>query len=545
LLDGTGTGQVITDYEFTAPSGVASMAVQSGDAAQAVPVLSKYASGTATFKAYTKSEADDRFEPIGGGGKTSVKKYGLRWEIANDDDLGSRYFDAVGLSASIGVGSGSGQSDFDNIYPWSEMKRCNIKQNANGAKIVTFEGETGFALDGSNGDVFVRIPKFYYEHYSDDGFEYVTISSEGDKLHPAFVENGVVLDEIFVGAFEGHISNNKLRSVGNVIPTSNETGGTFLSAATANGTGYTLYDMRTSNALWALMAVEFGCRNSNRIIGYGYADFFQAVNSQWGVVSDSSATQTNVFSVAKSVPQARLDYMPVGSNIVICKGTMYNCIAFAKLVERTSDSEHWYLRFDGDPVNLDTTCFVGSAACTTNFCETAPAGAMTYHTGRANWINGSNTKNPIRYRWIENVVGSLWSIFPDITFNDLQMYQCADITKYNIGAIDNGYVPIGDLLPQQDSNGTKADVTGSNFWVTKMFNPYFGKGVTFGKEWNTSLTSDKAFGAYYYLMTGRKIVANGGGFDHLFRCNMLTNRAWLNTNDVWYLYGSRLLYKNI
>ena len=538
LLDGTGTGVVIANYEFTIPVGVASMAVQSNDAEQAIPILYVYEEEK-EFVGYTKTEVDEKISTI-----PKPKKYGVKWEISNPDDLGQRCFDAIGLTASIGIGSTNGQSDFDNVYPWSEIRRCNIKQNANGAKIITYEGESGFALDGSNGDVFVRIPKFYYERYRKDGYEYRVISASGVNPHPVFVEGNKVLDEIFVGAFEGGISSSKLRSIGGVIPSSNETAQTFLDAARANGDGYTIYDMRTVNAVWTLMAVEFGCRNTNQIIGYGFADFLQPAEGTYSVECDTAGT-TNTFSASKSIPAARIALMPVGSNCTICKESQFNVIASRRITEITSDANHWYISFDGDPIELDATCFIGAAGCTTNFCETAPSGALTWHTGRANWISGSNTKNPVRYRWMENLVGSLWHLLPDVIFKDLQMYVCNDIARYAIDATSSEYTPIGDLLLEQTSNGDRSDVPDANYWITDLNDFSFGKSYDFGKTWDMSLLSTQAFGAFYYLGSGTKIIANGGGFDHLYRCNMLTQRAWIRPSDKWYLYGARLLYKHL
>lgn len=539
LLDGTGTGTLITDYVFTIPVGVASMAVQSGDKVQAVPQLSLEVTER-EFVGYTKSEINGMVAGV-------PKKYGFRYSLTDPDDLGERVFDAVGLNATIGVGSTNGASDFDSIYPWSEMKRCNINKNANGAEVVTFEGETGFALDGSNGDVFVRIPKFRYTRYKSNGYEYHVISESEGNVHPDFVENGAELDEIFVGAFEAYSDGAKLHSYGGVIPSSNMLGSEFLSLAKANGNRYTLYDMRSMSAIWVLMAVEYGCRNTNQIIGYGFADFVQPVSGTYGIDYDGEATTTNVFTCPASLPALRMASLLVGSNVNICNGSQANVIASRKLTARTSDSSHYYLTFDGDPVALDSTCFIGSAACTTNFCETVDTGALSWHTGRANWVSGSTTKNPVRYRWIENIVGSLWHIFPDIIFNDLQMYVCNDMSKYNLSELDPNYIAIGNLMTMQNDNGNKSDITDANYWIDELTNDYFAKtNVLYGKTWDKSLVSTKAFGAYYYLNTGLRLVTNGGGFDHLYRCNMLTNRAWSNlTSDKWYLYGARLLYKHI
>ena len=72
-----------------------------------------------------------------------------------------------------------------------------------------------------------------------------------------------------------------LRSVANVIPTSNITAQQFLDAAQKRGPQYTLYDMRTVDMLFSLIAVEFGCRNTNTIFGYGIADYQQPIEKEW------------------------------------------------------------------------------------------------------------------------------------------------------------------------------------------------------------------------------------------------------------------------
>lgn len=536
-LDGTGVDQTVTDYEFTIPSGVASIAVQNADFRKAL-TLEKH-SIEYSFAAYTKSETDQKIQL----NKSSIK-YGLRWDIDDPDDLGERCFGAVGLSASIGIGSTNGSSDFDNIYPWSEMKRCNIKVNANGAKIVTFEGETGFALDGTNGDVFVRIPKFYIEKYQKDGYEYRTISATGAIVHPLFIENGEELDEVFISAFEGYVdSNDKLRSIGGVIPTSNITAQEFLTAAQSNGDNYSLYDMRCIDAVWTLLAVEFGCRNTNQVLGYGLADFEQPTNKERDLII-LAASNTNTVRTIKAT--AMLKYlMPVGSNITICDTDQTNILTQAKITACVDGDTYTDWTFDGDPINVTTSCYIGSAAFNTNWCENAPSGALSWHTGRNNWITSSNTQNAVRYRWIENVVGNLWHFLPDITFNNLQMYICKNMRDYVMHKYTSPYNPVSALFTQQSDNGNKGDVTNANYWIDSLNQDPFAKGVLFGRTYDKSLVSTKAFGGYYYLNSGTVIISNGGGFDHLYRCNMLTQRAWQTDDIRWYLYGARMMYKNI
>lgn len=543
-----GSGNAV-DREYIVPNGVTKIAICSYNTTS--PSLKKVTSSR-VFKAYSKEESDERYAPISSQG---IKKYGVKWSITDAEDLGTRCFDAVGLSAEIAIGSTGGHSDFDSIYPWSEMKRCNIVVNANGAKIVTFEGETGFALDGSNGNVFVRIPKFYSERYTENGEEYIVISSVGNTVHPAFIEDGKELNEIFVAAFEGRIIDGKLSSRSGVIPSNNETGKTFLDAAKANGVQYTLYDMRAVDALWRLMAVEYGCRNSNRILGWGYSDYQQPIDKPAYRVS-VAASNTNIVTLGLPIDDTErkrsLARFAPGSTITICDGSQFVIVAqrVVTAVSQPTVNDNLVITFDGVGLDVTTNMWVGSAPCVTNRCETIDSTyRLAWHTGRTSYNPGTyinpETFNPCRYRWVENIIGSVWHFLPDISFNDGQMYVCQNMKEYVMHKITAPYIPIGDILPINADNGNKSDVANANYWITKLMNDIFARGVNFGTAYNKALTSTKAFGAYYYLYNTRVCIVNGGGFDHLWRSNILTNRAWVNSSDKWYLYGGRLMFKNI
>ena len=499
------------------------------------------------------------------GLQSGVVKYGVKWSVSDFSDLGTRIFDSIGKTATIGVGNTNGSSSFDSIFPWAGMKRCNINTNANGAKIVTFEGETGFALDGSNGDVFVRIPKFKTDHYTENGYEYVVIGA--GYVHPAFIEDGVELDEIFVGAFEAAKVSDALYSKAGVIPANNMTGSEFLAAAKERGSNYTLADMRSVDAIWRLMVVEFGCRNSNQVLGYGYSDFCQPSEtySSGILYATVAASQSNTITIGKpssnSFRLQLLTRLGAGNNITICNGNQTTIVAQRKITAVTcaSTADNIVITFDGSPVDITTAMFVGNAASDTNFCETIGSSyKLNWHTGRTSrpTLSGSglaeNTTNPCRYRWIENPVGNVWQFLPDITFNDRQMYVCSSMKDYTFLKYTSPYVPIGPVLPLQSSNGNKNDVNTSqtpNYWIIRLLNPIFAKGNSFASAFDEthdgSITSAKSFGGYYYLNTGLKGVVNGGGFDHLYRCNMLTNRAQIASDDKWFLYGGRLMYKNL
>ena len=571
-----GTGNAV-DRPYTVPTGVTHIAVCSNSTT--APTLKKDVTVKAP-KFYNKTESDARY---------IVKDvYGVKWSTTDFDDLGTRILEAVGKTARIGIGNQNGASDFDNIYPWSEMKRCNINKNINGATIVTFEGEDGFELDGTNGDVFVRIPKFKYKRYVEDGYEYVVI---GDGVvHPAFIEDGIELDEIFIAAFEASKTGDpysdaegngdgKIYSKAGVIPANNITASSFLSMATAKGKGYSLYDNRCVDMLWCLMAVEFGCRNSNQILGWGYANYLQPDQTISSCRCTETATNTN--SITLGIPGSNskknewLDQLAIGNIICICEDAQTNIIAERRITNVTcaSASDNLVVEFDGNPIDVNAAITNGSTFVSGTFAGNGPiicgnceeigsTAALTWHTGRTNrtmlngWGANVATMNSCRYRWIENLVGNVWHFLPDITFYNLQMYRCNSMEKYEMHKHDGvDYIPIGALLPAQSSNGNKPDVNSvsyPNFWITSLLYDYFYKGIIFGKTFDEvhdeSITSTKGYGGYYYLYGGETapfIISNGGGYDHLWRCNMLTNRAWQSAANRWYLYGARLMFKNI
>lgn len=553
--EGSGSDEYLVDAEYTVPVGVKYVGVNSANSTS--PVIKRNEEVRVT-KFYTKTESDNKYATKG------VDKYGVRWSLTDFDDLGERCFKAVGLSATIGIGNTDGSSDFDSIYPWCEIKRCNIRINSNGARIVTFEGETGFALDGTNGDVFVRIPKFCADRYIEDGYEYVTIQKEGGKIHPAFIENGIILDEIYISAFEGYADNDILYSKGNVIPSNNIQPSNFLTYAKNKGLGYSLYDMRCVDALWSLMAVEYGNRNSAQILGHGYADLIQPDSVGYRNVT-VNASNTNTVTIGKPESNTRrlwvLTQMAAGNNITICDGAQTNIVAQRKVVSINcaSTSDNFVITFDGAPINITTNMFVGNAPCDCNYCETiGNSYKLNWHTGRADrpvlTTNTTASKtNPCRYRWIENPLGNLWHFLPDVSFNDRQMYVCRDLKEYVFFKTTPPYYPIGDILPLQDVLGNKNDNNTSQdpkCWLTKLFSYHLGKegncfGESFDQVHDGSIVSSNGYGGYYYLKNGNRIIANGGGFDHDLRTNVLTNRAWIGETDKWYLYGARLMYKNI
>ncbi len=455
---------------------------------------------------------------------TSNEEYGVRWSITDVNDLGQRCFAACGKEARIGIGSTDGYSDFDNIYPWSEMQRVTIA-----------------------GDVFVRIPKCSVERYIEDGYEYRVVSRNGRYTHPAFIEDGQELDEIYVSAFEGYVADSMLYSIPNVIPASNYTPKEFLAMAQRRGENYSLYDMRTVDLIFTLLAVEYGCRNSSTILGYGIAQYQQPIEREYNYTdvfySRESAQQVNTFRTKSRQKNKKIT---VGSNICICQGQQENILTFAKVIAISDSKNETAYTFDGPPIDVTTDCFIGSCGQDTNWCETCSA-PLSWHTGRADMHDNytATMRNPMRYRGIENIVGNVWHYLPDVTFVDHTAYVCTNMKDYSMHKHEPPYYPLQCAFPYNADNGQQVDTKRKNYWVTSLLYDSDYPFVAFGDDFDDNLLSSQAFGAYYYRREGVNIIANGGGFDHEFRCNILTNRAWIYPDKRWFLYGARLIYKPI
>lgn len=209
------------------------------------------------------------------------------------------------LAGAVGLSAGS---DFDKFAMYGGRKRCNVSDDGT---ITAYYGDANFAEDGSNGQVMVFQPAFYYkvvplklEKNTDSGIGYhlrkanYYVSSKpktGFKLHPAFYdENGNAINYILFSADEGsmfdvsakaYVNDNVdesityedgdlLCSVAGKKPISGLRQGLgtrpVLESMTNNrGSGWHLETIKATSANQLLMMVELGMMNSQTGIGQG------------------------------------------------------------------------------------------------------------------------------------------------------------------------------------------------------------------------------------------------------------------------------------
>ncbi len=198
-----------------------------------------------------------------------------------------------------------GGDDFDSINAFGGRRRCNLADNGT---VNAYCGEAGYKEDGSNGQVMVEQPKFYYKvvplktetvgsrvllrkarYYVSDE------AKTGFKLHPAFIMDSQELDKVYVSAFEAtsydvsastyitndaqtvDFSNDKIASIAGAKPMSglSQVGATragFRSISAKRGTGWSQGLVQTSTMSELLMLIEYATFNMQAAIGRGDVD---------------------------------------------------------------------------------------------------------------------------------------------------------------------------------------------------------------------------------------------------------------------------------
>ena len=172
----------------------------------------------------------------------------------------------------------------------SKFRRCLCKKTAEGEVTIAYlqndnsnyyEDGTPAKLDGTEGDVMVNLPEFYYKWGEVDENKFSYDLSEGDK--------GLTYKHVtrsLVGAYKGYVASNKLYSRSAVNPTGNRSANEFESYATARGQGYQCIDFQQHCVIAFMLYAKYGTRDVGDILGWGG----RVSGSSAGVTGSSNAT---------------------------------------------------------------------------------------------------------------------------------------------------------------------------------------------------------------------------------------------------------------
>ena len=361
-------------------------------------------------------------------------------------------------------------ADFDKFSMYGGRKRCNV---SDGGTINAYYGDEGYTEDGSNGQVMVYQPKFYYlvcpleydrqetgygYHLRKANYYISETQRAGFKLHPAFYDkNGNEVDYILMSAYEGCIydtsanaylkndeqvidaSKDKFSSIAGARPATgvsqNLTRPNIEQMAKNRGEGWHSLGIKTASMEQLLMIVEMGMMNLQTAIGQG------VVNLPWTTGSDTTSSYAGA----------------TGSTASLGNGT-------------------------------------GRATETT-----------TYEGGVAT-KNTADGKTSICYRGVENFWGNIWKFAYGINFycevgKPFLGYVCKDFNYAESKKTDN-YENIGFALPSENGYVSAMGYSTTYDW---LFLPSEVKG-------NSSLP----VGDYYYqnnTWDGYRIARLGGSWN--------------------------------
>lgn len=390
-------------------------------------------------------------------------------------------------------------ADFDKFSMYGGRKRCNV---SDGGTINAYYGDEGYTEDGSNGQVMMYQPKFYYlvcpleydrqetgygYHLRKANYYISETQRAGFKLHPAFYDkNGNEVDYILMSAYEGCIydtsANAYLKNDEQVMDASKDKFSSIAGARPATGVsqdltrpnieqmaknrgeGWHSLGIKTASMEQLLMIVEMGMMNLQTAIGQG------VVNLPWTTGSDTTSSYAGA----------------TGSTASLGNGT-------------------------------------GRATKTTTY----EGGKATEYT-----VDG---KTSICYRGVENFWGNIWKFAYGINFycevgKPFLGYVCKDFNYAESKKTDN-YENIGFALPSENGYVSAMGYSTKYDW---LFLPSEVKG-------NSSLP----VGDYYYqnnTWDGYRIARLGGSW---YGGSVAGGFCWSLYDGVGSRYrriGGRLVY---
>ena len=383
----------------------------------------------------------------------SVARYGVKFGgSANSGATVQRLYNAFGLTANVGTDTETATNDFDNIYPWSGRKRCCGYWDENGSFVVNaYEGEPGYTTDGSNGEVWVETPLFYYKHtYGDDGSEEIVITSHpigGFEPSPIHINaDGSLSQKAYTAAYPMAVVDNKPTSRSGVYtPIMSLNSG--MTNARLMGGKYTTTTTAEQYVKCLLMWVEFATRDiQTKMKGCSYLSYSK---DHTATVAEEAA---NRIIISKNYASSYV----VGQGIAIGTALGSTNVANNRTVTAIADYDdtNTAISFDGDPVNIAVGNIVFAIAWKTGSCDNVL-------TSSGSPVSNTSGKYTCIYRGEETPFGNAFEWISDVLFKregsgttedpySYDIYFLKDPTQYSNGTITNNYTKLNFKLPTAD-----------------------------------------------------------------------------------------------
>ena len=223
-------------------------------------------------------------------------------EVGLDIDYQNKICTRMQKAVNLEMGN-----DFNQFVMYGGRRRCNV---ADDGTINAFYGDNNYTEDGSNGQVMIYQPKFYYQRaplkLNDKIVRHETlilssVKKSGFKIHPLFdAGNNEEYDYVLLSAYEGTLNNNILSSIVGAQPMSNVTIANAELYARARGDGWHIMNMAAVSANQMLEIVEFGQMNGQQALEAGISELAYTSNKNSSAITGSTSTLGNTTGHAET-----------------------------------------------------------------------------------------------------------------------------------------------------------------------------------------------------------------------------------------------------
>lgn len=436
--------------------------------------------------------------------QSKVELLAARRKVGASSNTWERVGDAVGMICKAAVGNGTVQNDMMSHYPFSEMRPCNLAEDAT---VNAYLGDADFQWDGSNGDVMLEVPLTYTGRWFEtdaDGvkWEYRGISSGPiGHLHLDHMftdgQDRRISEKVYLPIFPGSLNSIpsgvvdalKLESKAGAFPAHNRNRDTFRAICSNKGDNWYLDDVWAMHFLDTCYIVMFANSHAQGTLGAGRTEFPNDGTKGLAL----QARTGNYITVVKDYGNR----FAVGQGISIGNGLWSQSLAadrrVTKIEDSTEISDAVCVYFDGDPVAITTTSVLWSSL--------QPTGATIEMASPNGRVDGkTNGMSAVRFLWIEDWYGNMWQFRDGDNIQKWQHYYCNDRSAYADKVYSGSYFKVGYVASK-----------------TEGYVKEFG----YDPEWPeieictvAGGSSTTYFCDYYYTAEGGEVVISGGNVDN-------------------------------
>ena len=413
--------------------------------------------------------------------KNQSKKYGVKFSGSNPK--GIRTFAAVGMVANVGVDDEVVVNDFDNVSFFDRPVCCGTFNESGEFLVNAYEGEPGFARDGSNGDVYYECTPFYWN----GSFEEPVVSAVefgGSKLAPMFSSPD---KKVYLPCYwASKTPEGKYRSISGAYPAWNSVN-EHMNACRKTNTNAHTETIKAHMSEYVLQLVEFATKDLQSVM-------MGSCNLVWenaSYVTTQETTNQNYVVVAKDKATAYV----VGQTITNSSGWDNNRRTITRIEDQEDTNTRLY--FEGqEPLSVKSGVKISSFPYKTGATDNVKASS-----GSA--VSNTDGKHQCKWRgkeapWADGFSG-LCDILRKIEDNgDHQPYLLKDPKKYLNGTITADYVKLGYTVSKTEGYAKTLGVD-SEYPFAAITNQV-------GASSNTYLS------AYYWTSTNPITVAFVGGY---------------------------------